>query len=225
MMTLPKPTHSKTRSLAPYGSPLREPTRLGRYHFRAHSDEPAGIRRARGRRFDLAAPRAGRKLADAAAMAVGAGFAVGNPYPRLTTEVQGVAAQDGFQNGVKGVTVSLNHPPTSGTYAGNAQAYEVLITAPQHSYLAAAVGVSAPTVTGRAVVRMFQGSECIHSLGPDGSPGVLASGNGTIDVPNCDIRSNSTGSQVLQHKAAEPSELGTATPSATSPGRATSTPE
>ncbi len=59
----------------------------------------------------------------AATIAVMAG---NNPTPVATA----VAASNGFVNGRNGVSVTVNWPPSSGSYQGNGQAVEVIITEP-----------------------------------------------------------------------------------------------
>src|SRR5215469_7321255 len=93
-----------------------------------------------------------QSAADAAAGAVASAVVAVNPTSRLTAEANAAAAANGFQNGINGVTVTMNNPPASGLNAGNVNAYEVIITAPQKLYLASALaGTTAPVVQGRAV--------------------------------------------------------------------------
>jgi Flp pilus assembly protein TadG len=47
-----------------------------------------------------------------------------------TIAARTVAASYGFVNGRNGVTVTVNWPPTQGTYAGSGMAVEVIIQAP-----------------------------------------------------------------------------------------------
>jgi uncharacterized membrane protein len=111
--------------------------------------------------------------ADAAANSVAAAAAIGNPASRLTAEANAAAAANGFQNGMNGVTVTMNNPPASGAYAGNASAYEVIVSAPQKLYLASALaGTTAPIVKARAVALLTAGTPaptfptCILGLSP-----------------------------------------------------------
>src|SRR5689334_17562786 len=114
--------------------------------------------------------------ADAAANSVAAAASAGNPAGRLTAEANTAAAASGFQSGMNGVTVTLNNPPKSGAYAGNANAYEVIIAAPQKVFLASLMrGATAPTVKGRAVALLIAGQPgptnptCILGLSPQPS--------------------------------------------------------
>ena len=134
--------------------------------------------------------------ADAAANSAGAAAAVTNPTARIQADVYAAAAANGFKNGVSGVTITLNNPPASGAYAGNANAYEVIVAAPQKLYLASALpGVTAPTVRGRAVALVNKGSggpACILGLSPAISAvDVTFNGNVSVTANGCDVDANS----------------------------------
>jgi len=138
--------------------------------------------------------------ADAAANSAAAAAAVGNPSGRIQTEANAAAAANGFQNGMNGVVVTLNNPPASGSYAGNANAYEVIVSAPQQLYLASALpGVpAAPTVQGRAVALLNKttiGPTCILGLSPlPSNVDVTFNGNTSVVANGCDVDADSTSS-------------------------------
>jgi Flp pilus assembly protein TadG len=144
--------------------------------------------------------------ADAAAGSAAAAAAAGNPASRLTAEGNAAAAANGFQNGMKGVTVTLNNPPSSGSYAGNANAYEVIISAPQQLYLASALpGVpAAPTVRGRAVALVSLGKPgpsfptCILGLSPlANNVDVTFNGSTVVTANACDVDADSPSSSSI----------------------------
>jgi hypothetical protein len=135
--------------------------------------------------------------ADAAASSVAASHKKGDPETRLTAEAIGVAAANGFPNGVGGIAVALHHPPISGSQIGLFNAYEVVVSAPQQLYLANyfanAFGLAAPTVTGRAVALNQTSPACLVALsGADNPNGTLTtSGGAVLKATNCDIADNS----------------------------------
>jgi Flp pilus assembly protein TadG len=143
--------------------------------------------------------------ADAAANSVAAAASAGNPAGRLTAEANTAAAASGFQNGMNGVTVTLNHPPASGAHAGNANAYEVIITAPQKVYLASVMrGATAPIVKGRAVALLVAGTPaptfntCILGLSPlPSNIDVTANGNTVVTANGCDVDADSPSSSSI----------------------------
>lgn len=146
----------------------------------------------------LRAKNDAQAAADAAANSAAAAAFAGNPQARIQTDVNAAAAANGFQNGVNGVTVILNNPPKSGAYAGNAGAYEVIIAAPQKTYLASAMpGAAAPTVRGRAVALLTFGAAptfatCILGLSPQANNvDVTFNGSTNVTANNCDVDADS----------------------------------
>lgn len=140
--------------------------------------------------------------ADAAANSVAAAAAVGNPSGRIAAEANAAAAANGFQSGINGVTITVNNPPGSGSYSGNANAYEVIISAPQQLYLASALpGVTAPTVRGRAVALLNKttiGPTCILGLSPlPSNVDVTFNGNTSVVANACDVDADSPSSNSI----------------------------
>jgi Flp pilus assembly protein TadG len=140
--------------------------------------------------------------ADAAANSIAAAAAVGNPSGRILAEANAAAAANGFQIGVNGVTLTMNNPPSSGSYSGNANAYEVIISAPQQLYLASAVpGVTAPTVRGRAVALLNKttiGPTCILGLSPlPSNVDVTFNGSTSVVANGCDVDADSPSSNSI----------------------------
>jgi Flp pilus assembly protein TadG len=143
--------------------------------------------------------------ADAAANSVAAAAAIGNPASRLTAEANAAAAANGFQNGMNGVTVTMNNPPGSGAYAGNASAYEVIVSAPQKLYLASALaGTTAPIVKARAVALLTAGTPapsfptCVLGLSPQPSQiDVTFNGNTKVTATGCDVDADSPSSSSI----------------------------
>jgi Flp pilus assembly protein TadG len=140
-----------------------------------------------------------QNAADAAAYAAGAAAYQVNSTARIQADVNAMAAANGFQNGMNGVTVTMHNPPTSGAYAGNASAYEVIITAPQKVYLASAlVGATAPTVKGRAVAALVFKNPgptfptCILGLSPlANNVDVTFNGGTTVTANGCEVEADS----------------------------------
>ncbi|MGH7839046.1 MAG: pilus assembly protein TadG-related protein, partial [Candidatus Binataceae bacterium] len=62
--------------------------------------------------------------ADAAAVAASRALSKG---ASLATAADAVATLDGFTNGSSGVTVTVNNPPLSGSYAGNSSYVETIV--------------------------------------------------------------------------------------------------
>ncbi|HZS83079.1 MAG TPA: Tad domain-containing protein, partial [Stellaceae bacterium] len=113
-------------------------------------------------------------------------------------EARAAAARYGFADGTGGVTVTVNNPPLSGNYAGNANAVEVIIQQPQPRLFSAAFIGAAPTITARAVaLDNAPGKGCVLAL--DTGANASTFGNGTTDVvlTGCQLAVNSNSSSAL----------------------------
>jgi hypothetical protein len=109
----------------------------------------------------------------------------------ITTQAQAVAAQHGFVNGVGGVTVAVNQPPTQGNFTLDTSAIEVIITAPQKQYLSKLFLASA-TASTRSVAAT-KGGVCMLTTDTNGGDKhsffVKGAGN-TVDITGCTLADN-----------------------------------
>ena len=143
--------------------------------------------------------------ADAAASSAAAAGNSNASKARATAEAVAAAAAAGFINGTNGVVVTMNNPPASGAYAGNGNAYEAIVTAPQKVYLASIMpSATAPTVQGRAVALLSRGSAaptfnvCILGLSPQPSNvDVTFNGNTVVTANGCDVDADSPSSSSI----------------------------
>src|SRR4051794_16935614 len=148
--------------------------------------------------IDLGAAYSARQrvqiVADAAAMAAALELADGSAQAAVTS----AATADATSNGLSASTdtLTLNTPPTSGTYAGDATAAEAVVTRTVPQILAPFVrGPSSVTVAARAVGRIVRASACVYSLAPSGT-GVSTQGNANVTLP-CGVYAASTGGQAI----------------------------
>ena len=136
---------------------------------------------------------AAQGAADAAAYSAAiAATSGGNP----TAEAKAIAASMNFTNGVGGVTVSANNPPTQGAYTKQSAAWEVVITAPQKLFFSKLFLTTAPTVSVRAVA-MVGSQACILGLDPSAPDTVLVDNNASVTNPDCALFSDSSASSAL----------------------------
>jgi len=103
---------------------------------------------------------------------------------------------NGFTNGTNNVTVTINVPPASGTYAGNNSSAEVIISQPLPTYFMGILGFSKITVAARAVGTLGPGSACIYALDPAVSKALVASGSANINA-QCGIIVDSSSNDAL----------------------------
>jgi hypothetical protein len=115
-----------------------------------------------------------------------------------TASAKAVAAQYGFVNGTGGVTITVNSPPTSGSYTSTTPAAFEVIIAKSESLFFSALFVSAASVSARAVaVPTSSGQYCMEIL--NATPGAsnvnfTASNGAQIAMSNCGIADNGPGS-------------------------------
>lgn len=139
-----------------------------------------------------------QSAADLAAEAVATAVVSGDGAPRISTEAAAIAASNGFVNGQNGVTVAVNNPPTSGPFAGNAAAYEIVLTSPQSLFLGGVIGAVAPTIVGHSVVVPNASPfACIVALDPSAAGSLNLTGATHTTLP-CDVYVNSTSASGVQ---------------------------
>ena len=98
---------------------------------------------------------------------------------------------NGFENGVDGVTVTVSHPPGSGGFTDDDQAVEVVVCQAQRTFFMLILGVSSVDICARSVAAMTDGPTCIHTLNPtDEKTLLVSSSQATLDA-ECGIVVNS----------------------------------
>ena len=137
--------------------------------------------------------RAAQTAADAAAVA--GSEAMGQNLSISTAAVQ-MTGLNGFTNGVGGVTVAVNNPPLSGTYAGNSNYVETVVTQATNTYFLRALGYTTINVSARAVAGGISSPNCIYILDPSGSGAFSMTGSGTLSS-SCGIAIDSGGCDAL----------------------------
>jgi Flp pilus assembly protein TadG len=127
----------------------------------------------------------------------GSSCATGVAVGRACINGKGVTAQMGFVDGLDGVTVAVNNPPTQGNYTTNNNAWEVKISKPQQMWLANLFLSSQPTATARAVAMQSGSTVCMLILDPSASGALDLQGNPAVNTPNCSIQVNSNSSSAI----------------------------
>ena len=69
----------------------------------------------------------------------------------ITSSALAATAENGYVHGTEGVTVTVNHPPLGGFYAGDTDAVEVLIAQPSPTYFMRLFGWTSVGILARAV--------------------------------------------------------------------------
>lgn len=119
------------------------------------------------------------------------------------------ASRNGFASG-SGDTITLHHPPTSGPYAGNESAYEVIIKRPVSTTLLRTFGKNTSTVQGRAVAIVQKSGIGIVILEPAKKEAFKMNKKSAIDLRWGTLYVNSKDKEAL--KVTDDSSLKLATP-------------
>ncbi len=127
--------------------------------------------------------------ADAAAVAAAVALREGDD---VTSAGKSAATHNSFTDGSSNVTVTINNPPASGTYAGNASYVEAIVDQPQPTYFLRALGYTSVDVSTRAVSGEINGPACMYSLDPTASKTFSESGGTSSIVANCGLLVKST---------------------------------
>ena len=145
--------------------------------------------------------------ADAAALAGATALRDGN---NVSAAADDVSALNGFTDGSGGVTVTVNNPPLSGTFAGASNLVEVVVQQSQPTFFMQALGFGSMNVSARAVAGNINGPACIYALDPS-NPGALSTnGNPTIQS-SCGVivdSNNSTGMTANGHVTLDATSIG-----------------
>jgi putative Flp pilus-assembly TadE/G-like protein len=116
----------------------------------------------------------------------------------FAAEAKGTAARYGFVDGTGGVSVTVNRPPASGAFAGNADDVEVIISAPQTRMFTAMFSKSALTQTARSVAQIqTNGNGCVVTLDKGQVVDLFQNGNTLLNLVSCDLYINSNVTDAL----------------------------
>lgn len=142
-----------------------------------------------------------RRTQDAAdAAALGALRELERGQTDLTAAGQNDASLNGFVNGQGNTTVTINNPPTSGSYANNASAVEAIVQRRIPTFFMMVFGQNSVTLSARAVARTTstEGSigGCIFALNPTVANALWISGNMTATTA-CSVVVKSTNSSAF----------------------------
>ena len=135
--------------------------------------------------------------ADSAALSAATLYSL-NSQTSLDTQAQSVVATYGYTVGTAGTTVTVNRPPSTGSYAGNTHAIEVIVTTQQSRLLSSIFSTGNVTLNGRAVALPgANGTGCVLSLDPSLSGAVTSKGNSAITLNQCSVYDDSSNSSAL----------------------------
>jgi hypothetical protein len=117
-------------------------------------------------------------------------------YGDMVTAGKADAASNGYTDGQSSVTVTINNPPSSGPNASNTAYVEAIVSKPQPTYFLRVLGVTAMTVSTRAVAYAGNGPNCIYVMNPSASGAMSINGNVTVNS-SCGLLIDSSSSSGL----------------------------
>jgi len=129
--------------------------------------------------------------ADAAAL--GAAYEMALGKSDWAAAARSDAGLNGFTNGSNAVTVTVQNPPSSGSYAGDSSAIQVIVSKNVPTFLWGFLA-SSSTVTASAVSSGKPGGDCLYALNSSLSRALMLSG--TINA-SCPVFDNSSNSDAL----------------------------
>jgi hypothetical protein len=137
-----------------------------------------------------------QSAADAAVL--GAMTAKTTGYPAdYSQEAQSIAASAGFANGRDATVVTVNTPPTLGSYAGQIGAVEVVITQPQTLMLVGLLRGNPFNLRVHATALGGGYGVCALALSASGDGTFTQTGGTTVTFDTCDLAVNSSSSRSL----------------------------
>jgi len=103
--------------------------------------------------------------ADSAAIAGDQEILSGNS-DQIALAARNDAEKNGFANGSNSISVTVNNPPLIGSYSGDNNAVEVVVSAPRPTYFLNVLGISTINISTRAVAHLGNAPYCIMTLDP-----------------------------------------------------------
>jgi Flp pilus assembly protein TadG len=127
--------------------------------------------------------------ADSAAIAGDQEILSGNS-DEIALAARNDAEKNGFANGSDNITVTVNNPPAGGSYSGDNNAVEVVVSALRPTYFLSAFGISTINISTRAVAHLGNAPYCIMALDPSAQNSLSLFGVALLQT--CGIVDNST---------------------------------
>jgi Flp pilus assembly protein TadG len=109
----------------------------------------------------------------------------------LDVKVRAETAINAFTHAAGGITVTVNHAPLAGYYAGNNGYVEVIVNRPTPTFFMRVLGHTSAVVSARAVAGMSSSLGCLYALTTEAGKGLWIKNEKTLHAENCEIYVNS----------------------------------
>lgn len=137
-----------------------------------------------------------QSAADSAALGAVAALIQGYPAS-YADQAYALAGAQGFVTGQDNTAVAINNPPTSGGYAGQSGAVEVMITRSEVPVLAHLFRGSPFVLVARSVAKMGSYGACVLALDPTASASFSIAGSLVANFSSCWVADNSSAAQAV----------------------------
>jgi len=134
--------------------------------------------------------------ADSGAASAAAAYAASSSSD-LTLQATAIAGAYGFVVGQKSVSIEVSRPPSSGYYASNQNAIEVILSQPQARYFSALWNAAPVPISARAVALSYGGAACVLALDGSSSGAISAQGSTDVSLTGCALFSNASSSSSI----------------------------
>ncbi len=134
---------------------------------------------------------------DSAAVSAATDYYLNHKAETLTLQAQSIAASYGFVADTNGVTLTVNHPPTTGPYTGDQKAVEVVIREPQRRLFSALYSATSLDISARSVAIGVGGKGCVIALDPSVSGAATVQGTADVRLDNCSLYDNSNSGSAM----------------------------
>lgn len=136
--------------------------------------------------------------ADSGALSAANALQSGESNSNATLAANAIAASYGFAAGSNGTVVTVNMPPTSGSYQNASNAIEVILQISQARNFSSIWNSQPVTIKARAVATQGSpGSGCVLALDPSASGAATTQGSATVSLNGCALYDNSQNSSAL----------------------------
>ncbi len=139
-----------------------------------------------------------QSAADAAAM--GGAFALGKGDSTIIRMAKSDASLNGY-DATMGAVVTINHPPSSGPYAGDMGAVEAIIQQPVPGFFSTLFLDGPTNIAARAVARTTAPEACVFVLDPSMDGALKIAGSSIVNL-DCGIQVNSDSPKAFQKTGA-----------------------
>lgn len=136
-----------------------------------------------------------QSAADAGAMTAALEMARGATAAELESRTKALILANGYAAG----DVTINTPPLTGDYAGNANFVEVIVAQPQSGFVSGIFHSEDMPVQARAVATLAGGPACLIALDPTEDQTLSVEGQATVSL-QCGAQANSTSDTALSQQ-------------------------